>query len=110
MVFNFFLFASATWTDQTCLVFYSEVRIEGLETLDYLDNLFERKRFTEQGDAVTFESEVHLFMHQCDLTPYNYVGFVSSDFSMQSKFKTIISWRYKSIVSESSKCCNIFVA
>lgn len=36
----------------------SEVRIEGLETLDYLDNLSERKRFTEQGDAVTFESEV----------------------------------------------------
>ncbi|BBG97620.1 Galactose mutarotase-like superfamily protein [Prunus dulcis] len=35
----------------------SEVRIEGLETLDYLDNLCERKRFTEQGDAITFESE-----------------------------------------------------
>ncbi|RZS01003.1 hypothetical protein BHM03_00030796 [Ensete ventricosum] len=37
---------------------HSEVRIEGLETLDYLDNLCQRKRFTEQGDAVTFESEV----------------------------------------------------
>ncbi|KAF8014457.1 hypothetical protein BT93_H0317 [Corymbia citriodora subsp. variegata] len=36
----------------------SEVRIEGLETLDYLDNLHEKKRFTEQGDALTFESEV----------------------------------------------------
>lgn len=36
----------------------SEVRIEGLETLDYLDNLYEKKRFTEQGDALTFESEV----------------------------------------------------
>ncbi|PSS24252.1 Glucose-6-phosphate 1-epimerase [Actinidia chinensis var. chinensis] len=36
----------------------SEVRIEGLETLDYLDNLFKRERFTEQGDAITFESEV----------------------------------------------------
>ncbi|XP_020595018.1 putative glucose-6-phosphate 1-epimerase, partial [Phalaenopsis equestris] len=36
----------------------SEVRIEGLETLDYLDNLHERERFTEQGDAITFESEV----------------------------------------------------
>ncbi|WOL01503.1 glucose-6-phosphate 1-epimerase [Canna indica] len=36
----------------------SEVRIEGLETLDYLDNLCQRERFTEQGDAVTFESEV----------------------------------------------------
>ncbi|PQQ18778.1 putative glucose-6-phosphate 1-epimerase [Prunus yedoensis var. nudiflora] len=36
----------------------SEVRIEGLETLDYLDNLFQKERFTEQGDALTFESEV----------------------------------------------------
>ncbi|XP_041029081.1 putative glucose-6-phosphate 1-epimerase [Juglans microcarpa x Juglans regia] len=36
----------------------SEVRIEGLETLDYLDNLCEKQRFTEQGDALTFESEV----------------------------------------------------
>lgn len=36
----------------------SEVRIEGLETLDYLDNLLQRERFTEQGDALTFESEV----------------------------------------------------
>ncbi|CAK9139332.1 unnamed protein product [Ilex paraguariensis] len=36
----------------------SEVRIEGLETLDYLDNLCQRNRFTEQGDAITFESEV----------------------------------------------------
>ncbi|CAM8956238.1 unnamed protein product [Rhodiola kirilowii] len=37
---------------------HSEVRVEGLETLDYLDNLFQRERFTEQGDALTFESEV----------------------------------------------------
>lgn len=36
----------------------SEVRIEGLETLDYLDNLQNRERFTEQGDALTFEGEV----------------------------------------------------
>lgn len=36
----------------------SEVRIEGLETLDYLDNLHQCERFTEQGDAITFESEV----------------------------------------------------
>lgn len=38
----------------------SEIRIEGLETLDYLDNLFQKERFTEQGDAITFESEVNL--------------------------------------------------
>ncbi|PKA50618.1 Putative glucose-6-phosphate 1-epimerase [Apostasia shenzhenica] len=36
----------------------SEVRVEGLETLDYLDNLKDKERFTEQGDALTFESEV----------------------------------------------------
>ncbi|KAJ0985097.1 hypothetical protein J5N97_003453 [Dioscorea zingiberensis] len=36
----------------------SEVRVEGLETLDYTDNLLEKERFTEQGDAITFESEV----------------------------------------------------
>ncbi|KAH7572550.1 hypothetical protein JRO89_XS04G0273700 [Xanthoceras sorbifolium] len=36
----------------------SEVRIEGLETLDYLDSLQNKERFTEQGDAITFESEV----------------------------------------------------
>lgn len=36
----------------------SEVRVEGLETIDYLDNLREKQRFTEQGDALTFESEV----------------------------------------------------
>ncbi|XP_037492128.1 putative glucose-6-phosphate 1-epimerase [Jatropha curcas] len=36
----------------------SEVRVEGLETLDYLDNLKNKERFTEQEDAITFESEV----------------------------------------------------
>ncbi|KAK6920036.1 Aldose 1-/Glucose-6-phosphate 1-epimerase [Dillenia turbinata] len=39
-------------------VVFSEVRIEGLETLDYLDNLCHKERFTEQGDAITFESEI----------------------------------------------------
>ncbi|XP_076910687.1 putative glucose-6-phosphate 1-epimerase [Bidens hawaiensis] len=36
----------------------SEVRVEGLETLDYLDNCQKRERFTEQGDSLTFESEI----------------------------------------------------
>ncbi|CAN1237587.1 Putative glucose-6-phosphate 1-epimerase [Linum grandiflorum] len=35
-----------------------EVRIEGLETLNYLDNLCHREQYTEQGDAITFESEL----------------------------------------------------
>ncbi|KAK8641944.1 hypothetical protein V6N13_011311 [Hibiscus sabdariffa] len=34
---------------------------EGLETLDYLDNLKNRERFTE-GDALTFESEVDIYL------------------------------------------------
>lgn len=42
------------------LIVFSEVRVEGLETLDYLDNLQNRERFTEQGDALTFESEVSI--------------------------------------------------
>jgi glucose-6-phosphate 1-epimerase len=36
----------------------SEVRVEGLETLDYLDNLIGKERFTEQADAITFDGEV----------------------------------------------------
>ncbi|KAF3546568.1 hypothetical protein DY000_02000591 [Brassica cretica] len=36
----------------------SEVRVEGLETLDYLDNLMRRERFTEQADAITFDGEI----------------------------------------------------
>ncbi|KAK4846525.1 hypothetical protein QYF36_018591 [Acer negundo] len=36
----------------------SEVRVEGLETLDYLDNLMQKERFTEQADAITFDGEM----------------------------------------------------
>ncbi|PON36641.1 Glucose-6-phosphate 1-epimerase [Parasponia andersonii] len=36
----------------------SEVRIEGLETLDYFDNMMRRERFTEQADAITFDGEI----------------------------------------------------
>lgn len=42
------------------LLLFSELRVEGLETLDYLDNLQNREQFTEQGDAITFESGVSL--------------------------------------------------
>ena len=34
------------------------MRIEGLETLDYLDNLMNKERYTEQADAITFDGEV----------------------------------------------------
>ena len=46
--------------------FNSEVRVEGLETLDYLDNLSKRELLTEQGDAITFESEVKMIMQNID--------------------------------------------
>lgn len=36
----------------------SEVRVEGLETVDYFDNLKNKERFTEQGDALTFDGEL----------------------------------------------------
>lgn len=56
----------------------SEVRVEGLETLDYLDNLQSRARFTEQGDALTFESEVS------SSTLFLYVLLVTTLYSRQS--------------------------
>ena len=52
---------------------FSEVRVEGLETLDYLDNLQSKNRCTEQGDAVVFESEVSLCSAKFHgLTPFLY--------------------------------------
>ena len=42
------------------------MRVEGLETLDYLDNLSKRELLTEQGDAITFESEVKMIMQNID--------------------------------------------
>ncbi|KAM3287484.1 putative glucose-6-phosphate 1-epimerase [Capsicum chacoense] len=42
----------------------SEVRLEGLETLDYRDNLCPKELFTEQGDAITFETEVDRIYHR----------------------------------------------
>ncbi|KAI4348207.1 hypothetical protein L6164_008958 [Bauhinia variegata] len=42
----------------------SEVRVEGLETLDYFDNLMKRARFTEQADAITFDGEMNrVYVH-----------------------------------------------
>lgn len=38
------------------------MRVEGLETLDYLDNMVRRERFTEQADALTFDGEVLTFL------------------------------------------------
>lgn len=54
------------------LIIDSEVRVEGLETLDYLDNLHEKERFTEQGDALTFESEVRQLLILIQVSPYIY--------------------------------------
>jgi len=51
----------------------SEVRVEGLETLDYLDNLKEKERFTEQGDALTFESEIdRIYVSSSDVALFDH--------------------------------------
>lgn len=42
----------------------SEVRLEGLETLDYRDNLCPKEILTEQGDAITFENEIDRVYHR----------------------------------------------
>ncbi|KAJ8534815.1 hypothetical protein K7X08_016543 [Anisodus acutangulus] len=42
----------------------SEVRLEGLETLDYRDKLCQKELFTEQGDAITFEAEMDRVYHR----------------------------------------------
>lgn len=41
---------------------YSEIRVEGLETLDFLDILKKKERYTEQADAITFDGEVRHFI------------------------------------------------
>lgn len=53
-----------------CYLFGSEVRVEGLETLDYFDNLKQRQRFTEQTDAVTFDGEVSSSLGLCQLVSF----------------------------------------
>ncbi|KAL8550561.1 hypothetical protein ACS0TY_009113 [Phlomoides rotata] len=52
---------SFTFAMRNCLSVsdISEVRVEGLETLDYLDNSLRKERFTEQADALTFDGEVN---------------------------------------------------
>lgn len=68
---------------------HSEVRLEGLETLDYRDNLCPEELFTEQGDAITFETEVNLFMQpkylkRCDYRCVQLVKISNLDFNNDS--------------------------
>lgn len=57
------------------------MRVEGLETLDYLDNLCNRERFTEQGDALTFESEVcQLLVTSSPVAKYLDIFYTSQNF------------------------------
>jgi hypothetical protein len=42
----------------------SKVRVDGLETLYYVDNLMNRSRFTEQADAIIFDGDVGIIKHQ----------------------------------------------
>lgn len=46
------------------------MRVEGLETLDYFDNLLQRERYTEQADAITFDGEV-MFLFQFSVSLYH---------------------------------------
>lgn len=48
------------------------MRVEGLETLDYFDNLMQKERYTEQADAITFDGEVCAFAFEtCSLMHWN---------------------------------------
>ena len=62
-----FTFAYHTYLSMSDI---SEGRVEGLETLDYLDNLQNKERFTEQGDAITFESELSGILGRRKLKPW----------------------------------------
>ncbi|CAH2072759.1 unnamed protein product [Thlaspi arvense] len=53
-----YLYVSDISNNNTWHQIFSEVRVEGLETLDYLDNMMRRERFTEQADALTFDGEI----------------------------------------------------
>ena len=48
------------WPWLYVMLYDSEVRVEGLQTMDYLDNLCKKERFTEQWDANNFEAKVNL--------------------------------------------------
>ncbi|KAM0038795.1 putative aldose 1-/Glucose-6-phosphate 1-epimerase, galactose mutarotase-like domain superfamily [Helianthus debilis subsp. tardiflorus] len=47
------------WWRCILTICWCEVRVEGLEALDYFDNLSKRERYTEQADAITFDGEIH---------------------------------------------------
>lgn len=75
--------------------FCSEVRIEGLETLDYFDNLVNRSRFTEQADAITFDGEVGIIKHHFSLK----IKYYSAHCNRSSEsFDYTASFLYKSFV------------
>lgn len=52
------------------------MRVEGLETLDYFDNLLQRERYTEQADAITFDGEV-MFLFQISVSLYHVLSYSS---------------------------------
>ena len=66
---------------------FSEVRVEGLETLDFLDNLQNKELFTEQRDALTFESEVSLGFPFYLVSGYEMlVLYIGHEFIVESSF------------------------
>lgn len=60
---------------------FSEVRVEGLETLDYFENLNNRTRYTEQADAITFDGEVLISKFNPTLSSCNNMPLYYSQFS-----------------------------
>jgi hypothetical protein len=78
--FNLFLLLDIT------ILYISEVRVEGLETMDYLDNLKAKERFTEQGDAIVFESEVSNLLMLNIIIPNQYVTVMIFSMSRLIKF------------------------
>ncbi|KAF5783320.1 putative aldose 1-/Glucose-6-phosphate 1-epimerase, galactose mutarotase-like domain superfamily [Helianthus annuus] len=51
------LFAN-DFADLSCGSALLEVHVEGLQTLDYFDNMSKRERYTEQADTITFDGEI----------------------------------------------------
>ncbi|CAL9010969.1 unnamed protein product, partial [Prunus brigantina] len=74
---------------------HDEVRVEGLETLDYFDNLARRERFTEQADAITFDGEVPLFSFQLVAKPIH-LQHLFFQFKLYFKVAGLRKWGFRS--------------
>lgn len=69
------------------------MRVEGLETLDYFDNLLQKERYTEQADAITFDGEVMFFF---PFSPFLFIV-LCSQISLRPQICNLFSPQYSSI-------------